>query len=90
MKDEEGTIRPAAETPRAEEILAAILAAKREAFDAGRPVRRVVMPMNHYRTLQSYSAHLGEAHYDTFEYLSRYEIMGLPIFIDNEAPLRVE
>ena len=88
--DEDGAIRPAAETPRAEEILAAILGAKREAFDAGRQVRRVVMPMSHYRTLQSYSAHLGEAQYDTFEYLSRYEIMGLPIFIDNEAPLRVE
>lgn len=48
------------------------------------------MPMSYYHLLQEYHASLGEAPYDTFEYLSRYEIMGLPIFIDNQSDFRVE
>jgi hypothetical protein len=76
--------------PRPEEILAEILKAKREAFEVGRSLNRIVMPMSHYRALQDYHANLGEAPYDTFEYLSRYEVMGLPIFIDNESDLRIE
>jgi hypothetical protein len=80
----------AASGPRPEEILATILKAKRDAFDAGRSLTRIVMPMSYYRALQEYHARLGEAPYDTFEYLSRYEIMGLPIFIENESDLRIE
>lgn len=75
---------------RPEEILATILKAKRDAFEAGKALSRIVMPMSYYRLLQEYHARLGEAPYDTFEYLSRYEIMGLPIFIDNESGLRIE
>ncbi|MFP4432301.1 MAG: hypothetical protein ACLFPV_13705, partial [Spirochaetaceae bacterium] len=91
--------KPASETPRApdtgsaprpEEILAEILKAKREAYEAGRSLSRIVMPISHYRALREYHAHLGEAPYETFEYLSRYEVMGLPIFIDNESDLRIE
>ena len=48
------------------------------------------MPMSYYRALQEYHASLGEAPYETFEYLSRYEVMGLPIFVDNAGDLRIE
>ena len=80
----------AATGPRPEEILATILKAKRDAFDAGKALTRIVMPMRYYRALQAYHAGLGEAPFDTFEYLSRYEILGLPIYIDNESDLRIE
>lgn len=51
---------------------------------------RIVMSIDHYRLLQDYRARLGDAPSPGLEYLGRYELFGLPIYINDEAEPRIE
>ena len=70
---------------RPEEVLASLWAqilAKRE---RGEEPSRVVMNMATYRRIQRYHAYLGTLPNAELDYIAKYEIFGLPIYIDDHA-----
>ncbi len=75
--------------PRAEAIIAEIYRQFKELQEAGRTPRSVVMTMEQYRRIQRYHASLGETPAPTFDYISKYSILGLPVLIDSSSELRV-
>ncbi len=88
--------------PKAEELIAEIyglIAKKREAASlwplssdssSTTAPSRIVMSMEHYRIVQSYRARLGETPDPDLDYLGKYELFGLPVFIDDQIDPRVE
>ena len=71
--------------PRPEEVLASLWAqivAKRE---RGEEPAQVVLDMATYRRIQRYHAHLGTLPNAELDYIAKYEIFGLPIYIDDNA-----
>ncbi len=75
---------------RAEELIAFVLRQKLERGSAGEPPRRVVMSMGSYRKLRDYHARLGEVPEGMEDYIGRYRLFDLPIYIDNATTCRVD
>lgn len=75
----------------AEELIADVYGRISRAREAGQATpSRIVMSVTNYRLLQSYRARLGETPDPSLDYLGKYELFGLPIFIEEEVDLRVE
>ena len=68
--------------PRAEELIAAILAAKQRQVEQGAAPVRVVLSRGQYRIIQGYRSRLGDAPSAPLEYLTRYDIFGLEFCVE--------
>ncbi len=74
----------------APELLAEILKQKRTALENGRQPERVVLSMRNYRTIQRYHAGLGELQGQLPDYITRYRIFELPVYIDEAQDCAVQ
>ncbi len=67
----------------ATELLAEILRQKYVVLESGRQPERVVLSMRNYRLIQAYHATLGETPGSMPDYITRYTIFELPVYIDD-------
>jgi hypothetical protein len=72
------------------DIIAEILRQRRELESTKRKPERIVMSMAAYRAVQDFHARLGELPNPDIDYIRKYRIFGLDIFIDNARSLTVE
>ena len=79
-----------AEEPRAEELLVEIWGRITAFREGGGEPERLVLSMRNYRLIQNYHARLGLLENNELDYISRYEIFGLPVYVDNEIGLAVQ
>ncbi|TVQ36878.1 MAG: hypothetical protein EA384_13510 [Spirochaetaceae bacterium] len=64
---------------------------KRQALrERGQTPRRVVLSMHNYRLLQQYHATLGELPDPDIDYITRYTVFDLPVYIDDTVDCTVE
>ncbi|TVR32907.1 MAG: hypothetical protein EA404_06135 [Spirochaetaceae bacterium] len=64
---------------------------KRQALrEQGRLPQRVVLSVQNYRLLQQYHATLGELPNPDIDYITRYTVFDLPVYIDNNVECNVE
>lgn len=56
----------------------------------GRTPQRVVLSMHNYRVLQTYHAQLGELPNPNIDYITRYTVFDLPVYIDATIDCNVE
>jgi hypothetical protein len=84
-----GAHEGAADEPRAEEIIVEVYRMLREARARGEEPDRVIMDRETYERLQAYRARLGEAPEGKADYLGRYSLFGLEIFVESDAILEV-
>lgn len=77
------------EKPRAEEIIVEALRQKNEAVSQGRTPTGVVLSRRNYELVQRYHAGLGEVQGAVEDYIGKYSLFGMPIYIDNEVSCRV-
>lgn len=77
------------EEPRAEELLVDIWGRITAARERGEEPERVVLSMRNYRLIQRYHARLGLLENSELDYISRYEVFGLPVYVDNAVGLAV-
>ena len=64
---------------------------KRQALrEQGRLPRRVVLSIQNYRLLQQYHATLGELPNPDVDYITRYTVFDLPVYIDDSVECNVE
>lgn len=75
---------------RAEELIAGVYAQIRQARERGREVTGVVLPLAFYHVIQQYRARLGETKGELPDYLSRYELFGVPIYTDNGTTIVIK
>lgn len=78
--------RDEAARPRAEELIAGILAGKQRCDGQGKEAKQVILSPGQYRTIQEYRAQLGEAPSASLEYLTRYEVFGLEFCVEGTRP----
>ena len=74
----------------AQEILLAVLSGKKTLVEAGTTPRRVVLSMKNYRILQQFHATLGELPNPELDYITRYTVFGLSVFIDDGVEISVQ
>jgi hypothetical protein len=74
---------------RAEEIIADIWRQIRDLHERGLKPDSVVLSPSIYRLIQAYRAGLGDLEEPGKDYLTRYAIFGLPVFIDSGLPWAV-
>jgi len=84
------TVAERGESPRAEELLAEIWRQRLSRLEAGKAATAVVLSMENYRKIQRYHATLGELPDSEADYISRYRIFDLSVFIDNQRGCVVE
>jgi hypothetical protein len=77
------------EEPRAEEIIVEALRQKNEALSRGRTPTGVVLSRANYALIQRYHAGLGEVQGAVDDYIGKYSLFGMPIYIDNNVSCRV-
>lgn len=75
---------------RAEELIAGVWKENRERIEAGASPEKVIMSKENYDILQKYSASLGILLGDVEDYITRYSLFGLTIYIDEGCEYRVE
>ncbi len=68
--------------PRAEELIAGILAGKQQCTERGEVPKQVILSPGQYRIIQDYRARLGDAPSSSLEYLTKYEVFGLEICVE--------
>jgi hypothetical protein len=81
-KQEQKELRP-------EEIVAELWRQIREIQAAGKKPEKIVMPIEKYRLVQIWHALLGELPDPSKDYISKYAIFNLPVFIENGAEITV-
>jgi hypothetical protein len=74
----------------AEEIVLSVWKKRKEMFDAGKKPTRLIMSAENYRKLQEYKTRLGVLINPEMDYLQEESLFGIPVFIDNTCPLRIE
>jgi hypothetical protein len=77
------------EEARPEALLAALWSEIRSRRDRGETPELVVLSMENYRKIQRYHAELGTLPNADLDYISRYELFGLPIYVDDAVELEV-
>jgi hypothetical protein len=70
--------------PRAEEIIVEALRQKNEILHSGGVPRGVVLSRANYERIQRYHAGLGEVTGEVEDYIGKYRLFGMPIYIDND------
>jgi hypothetical protein len=75
---------------RAEEIIADLWRQIRDIYEAGKKPAKVILSPENYRRVQEWHAALGELPDPSRDYISKYSIFHLPVFVDSGAGVRVE
>jgi hypothetical protein len=75
--------------PRPEEILAELWRQIRELRTAGKKPERITMSVDDYRRVQAWHAALGELSDPARDYISKYMIFNLPVYVETGASPRV-
>lgn len=83
----EHTTGPAAEAQR---LLVQLWQERQAICTSGRMPQRVVLSMHNYNVLQAYHALLGELPNPNIDYITRYTVFDLPVYIDNCSDCSVE
>ena len=73
----------------AQELLLAIWKRRTELVEQGKQPEGVVLSRAQYELLQSYNARLGELPNQQLDYIEKYRVFDLPIYVDNESAMRV-
>jgi hypothetical protein len=71
---------------RAEDIIAQAYKYKSEFEAQGKKPERIVMTRAQYELVQAWHQRLGELPPGMQDYISRYELFGIPIFIQDSTP----
>ena len=75
---------------RAEELIAGVWKQNLECLHEGVTPGKVVMSKSNYELLQRYHAGLGLVRDGAEDYITRYSLFGLTIYIDNSIEYKVE
>ena len=75
---------------RAEELIAGVWKQNLDLLNGGREPSKVIMSKSNYELLQRYHAGLGFVQDGAEDYISRYSLFGLAIYIDNRVDYKVE
>lgn len=70
--------------PRAEELIVEALRQKNELIERGRKPTGVVLSRSNYDRIQRYHATLGEVQGGFEDYIGKYTLFGMPIYVDND------
>jgi hypothetical protein len=73
----------------AQELLLAIWKRRTELVEQGKQPGGVVLSRAQYELLQSYNARLGELPNQQLDYIEKYRVFDLPIYVDNDSAMRV-
>ena len=73
----------------AQELLLAIWKRRTELVEQGKQPEGVVLSRAQYDLLQSYNARLGELPNQQLDYIEKYRVFDLPIYVDNDSAMRV-
>jgi hypothetical protein len=73
----------------AQELLLAIWKRRTELVEQGKQPEGVVLSRAQYELLQSYNARLGELPNQQLDYIEKYRVFDLPIYVDNDSAMRV-
>jgi hypothetical protein len=73
-----------------EETLVEIYRQKSVLTESGETPVRVVLSMERYKAVQDFRVRLGETPPGLPDYLGKYELFGLTVFIDDRVVCRVE
>jgi hypothetical protein len=76
--------------PRPEEIVAGLWQQIQSLREAGKQPEKIIMSTGNYRAVQAWHAALGELSDPTKDYITKYTIFNLPVFIENKTPLTVQ
>ncbi|MDR1625894.1 MAG: hypothetical protein LBT33_05075 [Spirochaetia bacterium] len=76
--------------PRPEEIIAELWRQIRALRAAGKKPQSVLLSVEDYRAVQAWHAALGELPDPAQDYISKYAIFSLPVFVENGAAPRVQ
>jgi hypothetical protein len=72
---------------RAQQVLVEVWSALSAARDAGEAPNGVVLSPEDYRAVQHYHAHLGTLPNESLDYIGKYELFGVTVFVEpNAAP----
>jgi hypothetical protein len=74
---------------RPEEIIAELWRQIRDLREAGKRPAKILMSVEDYRVVQAWHAVLGELSDPARDYISKYAIFNVPVFIESGAPLTV-
>jgi hypothetical protein len=75
--------------PRPEEIIAELWRQIGELRAAGKKPGDIIMSPEDYRGVQAWHAALGELPDPAKDYIAKYAIFNLPVFVENGAVLKV-
>lgn len=75
---------------RAEELIISIYKFKIELQEKGIQASRIIMPMEYYRKIETYHLSLGEVQGKFGDYITKDEIFGIPVYIDQIDEIIVE
>ncbi len=78
--------------PGAEEIIVAVYRELSRLRENRQEATAIVLPVSHYRVLQSYRARLGDPPPGLPDYIGKYELFGVPLYTDggNRLVIRVK
>jgi hypothetical protein len=74
---------------RAEEIIVTIFKQRNEMVKQNCSPQKVIMSLENYKKIQDYRAGLGSLDNDEMDYIKKYSIFGLAVYIDNSEFVRV-
>ena len=69
-------------SPRPEELIVSIWKQRLEVSKHKKP-EKVILSMENYRKIQDYHSRLGTLQNESMDYIKKYSIFGLPVFIDD-------
>lgn len=75
--------------PRPEEIIAELWRQMRDLREAGKRPAAILMSVEDYRIVQAWHAVLGELSDPARDYISKYSIFNVPVFVESGALLTV-
>ncbi len=74
---------------RAEQIIVTIYKQRNDILEKKGSPEKVIMSLENYKKVQYYRACLGSLENDEMDYIKKYSIFGLPVFIDDDESVRV-
>jgi hypothetical protein len=83
-------VNDAKEPLTAEEIVLSVWKMKKKMLDSGQTPRRLVISGLDFKKVQAYKERLGELPNPDMDYLQEESVFGIPVFIEECSPPRVE
>ena len=90
QQSDAGGDNSAAPAADAQRLLVRLWRERQAVRASGRMPQRIVLSMQNYKLLQSYHALLGELPNPNIDYITRYTVFDLPVYIDDSSDCTVE